>query len=443
VRSTDLTASGANRSYATLRQALLRGVRHVVLATGDGGRFGMDHHRSAEPGQSLPGPTGDASPPEGAGALRVGGYRGLARAAAREYPEVGVRCVDLDPTETPSALAAHLMAEIGGPDPDNSVMGRTADSRVAIRWQRVRPDAPTDADASGEGRPDLGPGRAALLTGGARGITAKVAVGLAGRFGCPIALVGRSPEPIGTPSAELADHPDDRELRRRLIEGGMTNPRDIESRLASLSAEAEIRATMASLTDLGVPVRYLQADVADPEAVEAAMATVAAELAPIGLVVHGAGVLADHLIRDKGPEEFQRVWHTKVTGALALHRAAPEDADLVFFASISGAVGNVGQVDYGAANDALDLLAHTLEDRNVLAIDWGPWAGGGMVSPELEREYERRGVGLVPVEAGVNLVCRHVAAGLPQRQVMFVRAEPAAIGAVEAEPVGASGDGGA
>jgi hypothetical protein len=173
------------------------------------------------------------------------------------------------------------------------------------------------------------------------------------------------------------------------------------------------------------------------------MATVAAELAPIGLVVHGAGVLADHLIRDKGPEEFQRVWHTKVTGALALHRAAPEDADLVFFASISGAVGNVGQVDYGAANDALDLLAHTLEDRNVLAIDWGPWAGGGMVSPELEREYERRGVGLVPVEAGVNLVCRHVAAGLPQRQVMFVRAEPAAIGAVEAEPVGASGDGGA
>lgn len=424
----DAATGDALGTYPALRQALLRGVSHVVIATADGGRFGLD-------GAATPA-AGD--PP------RASGFRGLARAAAREYPDVGVRCVDTDPAQPAAATAAQLLDELGPPDHDACVVGRSPGARLELAWRRIDPGdatSPLDrADARPEqaALPPIDTGRTVLLTGGARGITAKVATGLARRYGCPIALLGRSPVPAGEPSPELAGAPDERELRRRLIEGGLTNPRDVESRLAELCAEADIRAALVGLAEAGVAARYLQADATDPDAVAVAMATVADQLGPVGMVVHGAGVLADHRIADKDPDEFERVWRTKVDGALALHRHAPADAALVLFASISGAVGNPGQADYGAANDALDLLAHSIDDRRVCSIDWGPWAGGGMVSPELEREYERRGVGLVPVEAGVDLVCQQVADHLPHRQLMFVRAEPNAIGAVEVERAAAT-----
>jgi len=38
----------------------------------------------------------------------------------------------------------------------------------------------------------------------------------------------------------------------------------------------------------------------------------------------------------------------------------------------------------------------------VLSIGWGPWRGVGMVRPELEREYERRGIELISPDAGVE-----------------------------------------
>ena len=87
---------------------------------------------------------------------------------------------------------------------------------------------------------------------------------------------------------------------------------------------------------------------------------------------------------------------------------------VVLFGSISGVVGNRGQTDYAAANDALDALARTHDGHNgcrVLSIDWGPWAGGGMVSPELEREYERRGIGLVDPDDGVMALLHEIGAG--------------------------------
>ncbi|HIE72093.1 MAG TPA: hypothetical protein EYP98_19040 [Planctomycetes bacterium] len=38
----------------------------------------------------------------------------------------------------------------------------------------------------------------------------------------------------------------------------------------------------------------------------------------------------------------------------------------------------------------------------MLSINWGPWAGGGMVTEELQREFARRGLGLISPETGVQ-----------------------------------------
>ena len=117
----------------------------------------------------------------------------------------------------------------------------------------------------------------------------------------------------------------------------------------------------------------------------------------------------------KTAESFERVFDTKVRGALMLSKLIHDDVKfVVFFSSVAGAFGNRGQVDYASANDALDKIAHSLQSRvkgRVLSVNWGPWAGQGMVSEELEREYARKGIGLIPLTEGVDALLKELKHG--------------------------------
>ena len=63
-------------------------------------------------------------------------------------------------------------------------------------------------------------------------------------------------------------------------------------------------------------------------------------------------------------------------------------------------VGEIPQIKAGQPSRLLD--GDKKLSARVLSINWGPWGGVGMVRPELEREYERRGVGLIAPEDGVT-----------------------------------------
>jgi NAD(P)-dependent dehydrogenase (short-subunit alcohol dehydrogenase family) len=265
-----------------------------------------------------------------------------------------------------------------------------------------------------------------LLTGGARGITAKVAVELARRTGCAVELVGRTPLPSGPEDPATAGAPDAPALRRALAAAGMRRPADVEARLTAVLAEREVRATLTALAGGASSVRYHALDVSDPAQVHDLVADVYARHGRLDGVVHGAGVLEDKLLPDKTPESFTRVYATKVDGARALLEALRPDVGFVaFFGSIAGVFGNRGQADYAAANDALDALARLAArsfSGRVVSVDWGPWgtgtagsdatSGRGMVSAELERAYARRGVGLIDPDGGVAaLLCELALAG--------------------------------
>ena len=357
------------------------------------------------------------------------GVDGLVRTAAREYPQTTI--LHLRGMATPADVVAELalapqvdrsVVELGAPEdqgPGQKYENGSARRKV-LAWEPAR----VAADRSPT--PVLTSESVVVHTGGARGIGAKVALGLARRYGASFALLGRSPHPGEVRSPELDGDPDEREIRRRLIESGLNEPKEIEKRVAALSAEREIATTLDALAELGVRAAYLPADVTDPSSLAAAIDAVRTELGEPTLVIHGAGHLRDHLIRDKTPEEFNSVWATKVEGARALEATLPL-VPTVYFASISGAVGNPGQSDYSAANSCLDSMAAS---GARLAVDWGPWAGGGMVSVELEREYERRGVGLLDPEDAIGVLCEQLDAGFAAAQVMVVRADPERIGAV-------------
>ncbi|MET9701119.1 SDR family NAD(P)-dependent oxidoreductase [Streptomyces sp. NPDC006529] len=380
-------------TFPGLRRALTGGIRRLLLVSGAGGRFG---HRPADGAPD----SGSADPTAGAG------LHGFARSAALEYPGVLLRAVDIDPKERADRIAARLMAELRSPGGPVSVGYGSDGARVCLRAVA----APLPAGAAATGPLPLGPDSVVLLTGGARGITARAALALAEATGCHVELVGRTPEPAAEPDAFAQAH-DRVALRAALIAGGLRKPAEIEAAASRVLAEREVRATLRSLGGAAASVRYHRADVTDEDAVRAVVADVRARHGRLDGIVHGAGTLRDALVADKEPAAFTEVFTTKVAGARHLAAAAaehgrgPAPSFLVLFASVAGVFGNRGQCDYAAANDALDGFAHTWSDTfpgRVLAIDWGPWAAasGGMVTPELERNYARRGIRLIGPEEG-------------------------------------------
>lgn len=393
--------------FTALRDAVLGGVGRLLVVTGSGGRFGRQHAANGVAGVGLP---------------------GLVRTIAREYPDRLVRLVDVDPKDEPDHIAGHLLAELLTPDAPTAV-GYTAGERVTLRLAA----APLSSDGSAEF--GLGADSVVLLTGGARGITAQVAIGLARAGAGHLELVGRTPPPVGDEDPVTAAATDRVALRRVLAQAGNRRPAEIEAEISRILAQREIRATLAGLAGVTASVRYSAVDVRDPVAVRALVDGVYRRHGRLDGIVHGAGVLADRLLVDKTPEGFARVWGTKVDGARALAEAARDDLGfLVLFGSVSGVFGNRGQVDYAAANDALDTLARIWAGRTrgrVVALDWGPWAtpdcglgGTGMVSAELRRGYERRGIGLIDPGDGVACLLAELAGGTDP-QVVYMCAEPA------------------
>jgi malonyl CoA-acyl carrier protein transacylase len=376
-----------------VKHAVVGGASSLLVATGLGGRFG--------------------EAPVAAG-LRGDGAGGLIKTVAAEWPAVRARRLDLDPREAPERLAELIHAELVADD-DLLEVGHAGGERS------TRTLVPAQVGATGELA--LGPDAVVLITGGARGITARVAIELARRWRCQIELVGRSPLPPPEHPALIAaaDAP---ALRKAILGAGLaTEPAAVEARCARTLADREIRATLAAIAGAGATVRYHACDVRTP-AFAAVIDDVYARHGRLDGVIHGAGVLEDKLIRHKTVDSFARVYATKVAGALTLaERLRPDTRFVVFFASISGALGNRGQVDYATANQALAALAAALAPRitgRVVAIDWGPWAGTGMVSPELEREYARRGLGLIEPTAGVARLLAELGSDARDTEVVIV-----------------------
>ncbi|MFG2677189.1 SDR family NAD(P)-dependent oxidoreductase [Streptomyces sp. NPDC048445] len=188
----------------------------------------------------------------------------------------------------------------------------------------------------------------------------------------------------------------------------------------------------AELTAHGAEVTLLACDVADRDALAAALGTVPAGH-PLTGVVHTAGVLADATVMSLTPEQVARVLRPKVDAALQLHeltRDAPLSA-FVLFSSVSAALGAPGQGNYAAANAFLDALAQRRRAEGLpgLSLGWGLWDGSGEMTGELgdtDRRRMARG-GVVPLSMADGTALFDLAAATGHAAVLPVRLDLAVL----------------
>lgn len=175
--------------------------------------------------------------------------------------------------------------------------------------------------------------------------------------------------------------------------------------------EAGLEGEVDALRARGVNVLVEALDVTDADAVQALVARVAHEHAPLRGIVHAAVLLNDGMISGLEPDALRASLAAKIDGALNLE-AATEGQPLDFFVVYSSAttvIGSPGQGAYVAANAWLEGFARARRQRGkpALAIGWGAISDVGIIArdTQLGRRLKRTTgvVGITSTESLAHL----------------------------------------
>ncbi|MFT5679671.1 MAG: NAD(P)-dependent dehydrogenase (short-subunit alcohol dehydrogenase family), partial [Myxococcota bacterium] len=323
-------------------------------------------------------------------AVRIGARAGFTKALNQEWSECAARLVDVHPSLSDPKAARLLCDELAARDGAVEIFHHGG-RRLTMALQ-LEP-MPTS------GQP-LTNNPVIVLTGGTRGITARIALEFAHRGPCRLALLART-APAGAPLDEGTTRA---EIRAALQESGHRGtPAEIETRMKPLRSADEVRQNIAKLTEAGAEVMFVSVDLSDPVTIHGALERVRTNWGRIDGVVHGAGAEESRLIIDKDENDFRRIFDGKALGGLALAEALSEQTWLVSMGSVAGRFGNPGQVDYAAANEAMARVC--LGRARSLHVDWTAWGDVGMASRGgMDTLLVSRGIELLPAAPGAALL---------------------------------------
>ena len=186
-------------------------------------------------------------------------------------------------------------------------------------------------------------------------------------------------------------------------------------------------AALRELTDRGVRVVAISADVSEAGDVSRALAQIDGSMPPLRGIIHAAGVVDDGTLLDQAWGRFETVLASKSAGAWNLHLATREQSldFFVMYSSIVSVFGGAAQSNYGAANAVLDSLAHLRRGDGLpgLSVNWGPWAGNGMAARLGARDHARwagQGIGMLGSARGFGALEALLASGAAQAMVLSI-----------------------
>jgi acyl transferase domain-containing protein/pimeloyl-ACP methyl ester carboxylesterase len=291
----------------------------------------------------------------------------FAASVHHERPDLKVRVIDTAPALDARALGECVVAEIATPEP---FVLAGYDAELTRRVPSPRPIEAADlAPRAIAWSPD----DVVLVTGGAKGITAECALGLARSTGARMALAGSSPGP---------------------------GERD---------TDGAVGRTLERFASAGLTARYYRCDVTDPAAVQNLVERVRGELGPVTGVVHGAGSNTPKRVEQASVEQARREVAPKVLGILnlcaALEGAPPKL--IVGLSSITAVTGMPGNAWYGFANEALELTVRQFAARHpetaAQSIAFSVWDEVGMGARlGVVQTLADMGVAPIPADEGVR-----------------------------------------
>ncbi|MFW5968866.1 MAG: SDR family oxidoreductase, partial [Persicimonas sp.] len=356
-----------------------------VSVTGMGGRLGFDRATSPLP--------------------VCGAVGGLTKALGREWEEAAVRAVDVAREGFYPELGLQILSEAyaDAPSLELGLIGGVRYVPVVVDAEVLEGHGSTDAYAPTEDS-------VVVVIGGAKGITAEVALDLAERFGCKLALVGRSK--LDHPDPLSIDFDAEKKKAKKRIEerGDRVTPVRVQQELKPLRSAHTIATNLKRMHDAGAEAEYFSCDVSERRSVDTLFEEVANRFGRVDGVIHAAGVEESKFLADKTVESFDKVFCGKALGGLNLWESVREHnpAFFITFSSVAGRFGNAGQVDYSAANEVLNKLVARINattDTRALSIDWTAWDEVGMATHGSMRTIlEARGVEFLPPDIGAPIV---------------------------------------
>ncbi|MDR0332905.1 MAG: SDR family NAD(P)-dependent oxidoreductase [Dysgonamonadaceae bacterium] len=331
---------------------------------------------------------------------QIQGFGGLLKSLRLEYPEVKFRSVLSKTLFNEKNLPQIVLNEITVDDDSPEIVYNNGErSNHTVRIEDLTIDESVVSNNL-----KLNNESVVLVLGGAQGISPELTAQLATEYPCRYILVGRSSQ-IEDPNGAYAKLKTNVEIRKYLLSvEGMKVPAEIEKKIQQVFKSNQIAEAVAKIEATGAKVEYHSVDVSDTKKFKSFLKSVKKEYGKIDGVIHAAGLIQDKFFADKTWDSFEKVYQTKVNPLhVIIDELKNELKLLVLFSSVASSYGSRGQSDYATANSVLDLAASfngLSPDLRVVAFNWGPWKGAGMVSDTLEAEFERRGVPLIPLKQG-------------------------------------------
>ncbi|HEY6328433.1 MAG TPA: SDR family NAD(P)-dependent oxidoreductase, partial [Blastocatellia bacterium] len=353
---------------------------------------------------------------------------GFMKSVARELGGLVNRAITTDETDV-SAVLRQIEVEIGqhgGPaevaykEGTRNIFELIPISSLACRFE-----------------PYLDANSVVVATGGARGVTAVLVEEIVERFGCRVIALGRT-DPSLMP--EAVRQMSEREFQRYEaqfykdeLQGDKSRKiTDLKRQYQTYQAANEVHRVIERLRAISDKYEYRSVDVTSAEAIDEIVEDAYRTYGRLDLVLHGAGIQMSNALTKKSLADFRGIIDTKLDGLCHLYRACRKHGNgrRTHFHVLTSAfsyLGNDGQPDYGAANEAMARIADCMNAPEPgpywSSLGWLGWAGIGMTrGTEYAALAASRGLRGVTPEEGKQMF-RDLIAGPPASAVNVLLAD--------------------
>ncbi|MFY9622140.1 MAG: SDR family NAD(P)-dependent oxidoreductase [Pyrinomonadaceae bacterium] len=231
-----------------------------------------------------------------------------------------------------------------------------------------------------------------IATGGARGVTAVLVEELLRRFGCRVIALGRTdpalaPESVLDMDEQAFQDYEPQFYKDQLAQNKGKKITDLKREYLSYRAANEVVQGGKRLRAIGGKYEYQSVDITSETAIDKLVDDIYRKHGRVDLVLHGAGIQVSTALSKKSLSSFRRIIATKLDGLSHLYKAckkygAGRPTHFHILTSAFSYMGNDGQPDYGAANEAMSRIAACMNSRDEAAhwssMAWLGWAGIGM-----------------------------------------------------------------